>query len=490
MLRFDAIGLRYERSGVRGRTNATPEVLHDISFQLEPGAFRWLLGPSGAGKTSLLRLMYLAVRPTRGRLTLLGTDVTTAPRHALPPLRRRIGVVFQDFRLLPHLSAFDNVALPLRIAGRPEGQIRADVGELLRWVGLARHFDARPDALSGGEQQRVAIARAVITRPALLLADEPTGNLDDAQAERLMVLFKEMNRIGTTVIVATHNESLVSRHPARALHIAEGRLYAEDTVRVSARHTDDAWPGSTADMSIGDDPGQADWADPAHEPGVADWHAPSEAEWRDPAAADWQDPGEPASNNDTWHDPAYHGFADAPDGPAPGIPDPLPAQPDIPHPPGYQTTGPGVGQPGAYVRPDDGHDEPGYDPDPAFDPPYDDPGPVAPGYPGFPGHADYQPGTARFDAEQPEPYPSAHPSAVHPPVYPAPYDPEDHDPLDEHGFPDRAPPDPSSVVPGVQGSPDRLARGTMQGAESRAAAGQREPPGRYPLRHSGREYRP
>jgi cell division transport system ATP-binding protein len=224
MLRFEAVGLRYQRSGLRTGASAGPEVLHDISFRLEPGAFRWLLGPSGAGKTSLLRLLYLAVRPTRGRLTLLGTDVTTAPRRALPPLRRRIGVVFQDFRLLPHLSAFDNVALPLRIAGRPEGQIRADVGELLRWVGLSRHLEASPAELSGGEQQRVAIARAVITRPALLLADEPTGNLDDGQAERLMQLFKEMNRIGTTVIVATHNEALVERHPAPALHIFDGRL--------------------------------------------------------------------------------------------------------------------------------------------------------------------------------------------------------------------------------------------------------------------------
>lgn len=224
MLRFEAVGLRYERSGARTTAQASPEILRDINFRLEAGAFRWLLGPSGAGKTSLLRLLYLAVRPTRGRLTLLGTDVTAAPRRTLPPLRRRIGVVFQDFRLLPHLSAFDNVALPLRISGRPEGQIRADVGELLRWVGLSRHLDARPAELSGGEQQRVAIARAVITRPALLLADEPTGNLDDAQAERLMVLFKEMNRIGTTVIVATHNELLVARHPAAALHIANGRL--------------------------------------------------------------------------------------------------------------------------------------------------------------------------------------------------------------------------------------------------------------------------
>src|ERR1700689_1080656 len=158
MLRFEAVGLRYERSGVRASAPTGQEVLHDISFRLEPGAFRWLMGPSGAGKTRLLRLLYLAVRPTRGRLTLLETDVTTAPRRALPALRRRIGVVFQDFRLLPHLSAFDNVALPLRIAGRPEGQIRADVGELLRWVGLSRHLDTRPAELSGGGQQRVATA--------------------------------------------------------------------------------------------------------------------------------------------------------------------------------------------------------------------------------------------------------------------------------------------------------------------------------------------
>jgi cell division transport system ATP-binding protein len=224
MVRFESVGLRYSRTG---GGDAAPEVLHDISFTLPDGAFRWLLGPSGAGKTSLLRLMYLAVLPTSGRLSLLGTDIGRTSRQALPRLRRRIGVVFQDFRLLPHLTTFENVALPLRLIGRPERQVRADVTELLRWVGLARKLGVRPDELSGGEQQRVAIARAVIARPSLLLADEPTGNLDEEQAERLMQLLHELNRLGTTVIVASHNDALVDRHPAHAMRLAHGRLVHE-----------------------------------------------------------------------------------------------------------------------------------------------------------------------------------------------------------------------------------------------------------------------
>jgi cell division transport system ATP-binding protein len=227
MVRLERVGLRYGREG-------GPEVLREVSFAIPEGGFRWLLGPSGAGKTSLLRLLYLAVRPTQGRLTVLGTDIGRADRRALPLLRRQIGVVFQDFRLLPHLSAFDNVALPLRIAGRPEGQIRADASEMLRWVGLARKQEARPAELSGGEQQRVAIARAVVGRPTLLLADEPTGNLDEAQAERLVALLKEMNRLGTTVVVATHNDALVARHPARALRLEHGRLVGDGPVRVAS----------------------------------------------------------------------------------------------------------------------------------------------------------------------------------------------------------------------------------------------------------------
>ena len=221
MIRFDKVGLGY--GGSTGKVTG-PEVLHDLSFDIPKGVFRWLLGPSGAGKTSLLRLMYLAIRPTSGHLSVLGIDVGEARRRALPDLRRRIGVVFQDFRLLPHLSAYDNVALPLRIAGRPEGQIRADVTEILGWVGLTKKTGERPAALSGGEQQRVAIARAVVARPALLLADDPTGNLDDGQAERLMLLFQELNRVGTTIVVATHNDTLVARHAAPALRLDRGRI--------------------------------------------------------------------------------------------------------------------------------------------------------------------------------------------------------------------------------------------------------------------------
>jgi len=224
MVRFDGVGLTYGPTGSGIQAATGLEVLHDLSFVLPDGTFSWLLGPSGAGKTSMLRLMYLAIRPTRGRLAILGTDIESAERRLLPRVRRQIGVVFQDFRLMPHLSAFDNVALPLRIAGRPEGQIRADVGEMLRWVGLMKQASARPAELSGGEQQRVAIARAVIGRPSLLLADEPTGNLDEVQAERLMRLLKELNRLGTTVVVATHNDSLVGRHPAPALRLMRGRL--------------------------------------------------------------------------------------------------------------------------------------------------------------------------------------------------------------------------------------------------------------------------
>ena len=217
MVRFSAIGLRYPEG--RGQW-----ALSGLDFLLEGGSFTWLLGPSGAGKSSVLGLMHLALRPTSGRLEVLGQDVARLRRGALPALRRRIGVVFQDYRLLPHLSAFENVALPLRIQGVTESRLRADVTEMMRWVGLLERADAAPASLSGGEQQRLALARAVVARPALLVADEPTGNLDAVQARRVIALLREMHRLGTTVVVATHSEDLPAEFPAPMLRLAGGRL--------------------------------------------------------------------------------------------------------------------------------------------------------------------------------------------------------------------------------------------------------------------------
>lgn len=218
IVRFQNVGMRYGLGS---------EVLHDISFRLNAGSFHFLTGESGAGKSSLLRLMYLAHRPSRGLITLFGNDTSIAPRAALPPMRRRIGVVFQEFRLLDHLTALENVALPLRIAGAKEEDIRDHVKELLKWVELEDQIDARPPTLSGGQKQRVAIARAVIARPRLLLADEPTGNVDDRIAMRLMHLLEELNKVGTTVLIATHNDALVARFDHPRLHLSRGELVPE-----------------------------------------------------------------------------------------------------------------------------------------------------------------------------------------------------------------------------------------------------------------------
>lgn len=222
MVRFDDVSLSYARHG-QG-SGAAPEILHDLSFEIPDGGFLWLTGPSGAGKTSVLKLMTMAVPPTQGRVELLGTDIGRLTRREAALLRRRIGVVYQDFRLLGHLPVFDNVALPMRLARKSEAQIAKDVQDLLHWVGLMDKMRALPAELSGGEQQRVAIARAVVSRPKLLVADEPTGNLDDHQAERLMLLILALNRLGTTVVVATHNAALVARHQAPCLDMANGRL--------------------------------------------------------------------------------------------------------------------------------------------------------------------------------------------------------------------------------------------------------------------------
>ncbi|MDO7841387.1 cell division ATP-binding protein FtsE [Sphingomonas immobilis] len=217
IVQFENVGLRYGHG---------EETLSDVSFTLAGGAFYFLTGASGAGKTSLLKLLYLAQRPTRGAIRLFGEDAVTLPRGRLPGFRRRIGVVFQDFRLVPHLSSFDNIALPLRVSGVPEGDIEAPVREMLAWVGLEGKADARPPTLSGGEQQRVAIARAVIGRPEILVADEPTGNVDPDMAERLLHLFESLNRLGTTVVVATHDFHLLGRIPdAHMMRLDKGRLH-------------------------------------------------------------------------------------------------------------------------------------------------------------------------------------------------------------------------------------------------------------------------
>jgi cell division transport system ATP-binding protein len=217
IVQFDNVGLRY---------GTEKEVLSDLSFTLFPGSFYFLTGASGAGKTSMLKLLYLAQRPSRGVIRMFGTDVITLPRKRLPGFRRRIGVVFQDFRLVPHLSAFDNVALPLRVAGVKESELAQPVADMLEWVGLAQRSDARPATLSGGEQQRVAIARAVIGRPDILVADEPTGNVDPDMALKLLRLFEALNRLGTTVVVATHDLHLLKKVPqSLIMRLDKGRLH-------------------------------------------------------------------------------------------------------------------------------------------------------------------------------------------------------------------------------------------------------------------------
>ena len=214
-VQLDSVGLRYDDG---------PEILADVSLAIPHRSFHFLTGPSGAGKTSLLSLMYLAKRPTRGGLMVFGEDVTKANRARLAYLRRHLGVVFQDFRLLDHMSAFDNVALPLRIAGVGESVVQRNVSELLNWVGLEDYKNAHPAVLSGGQKQRVAIARAVVNRPKLILADEPTGNVDDTIAMRLMQLFVELHKLGASVIIATHNEPLVARFPFPRLHLDNGAV--------------------------------------------------------------------------------------------------------------------------------------------------------------------------------------------------------------------------------------------------------------------------
>ena len=220
LVRFNNVGLRYGMG---------PEVLRDLTFTIEPQSFQFLTGPSGAGKTTLLRLILLSLQPTRGFISLFGQDAAAIDKDQITALRRRIGVVFQDFRLLDHLTTYENVALPLRVQGRDEASYRAEVVELLGWVGLGDRMHVLPPVLSGGEKQRAAIARALIVRPELLLADEPTGNVDPSLARRLLRLFLELHRSGTSVVIATHDLGLMDQFDgARRLVLGDGRLHIYD----------------------------------------------------------------------------------------------------------------------------------------------------------------------------------------------------------------------------------------------------------------------
>lgn len=227
ILRLQRVGMRYGAAG--------EEVLHDVELTLAAGSFHFLIGPSGAGKTSLLRLLSLSHGPSRGIITLFGRDVSRLDREELAGLRRRIGVVFQDFRLLDHLSAFDNVALPLRINGASEEQISSYVSEMLGWLGLSDLIEAKPSQLSMGQRQLVAVARAVIVRPSLLLADEPTSNVDSGRSRRLMHLFLALNEMGTAVVLATHSEDLLRRHASfPVLRMEAGRLLRDEPAPAEA----------------------------------------------------------------------------------------------------------------------------------------------------------------------------------------------------------------------------------------------------------------
>jgi len=230
LIEFTNVGLRYGQG---------PEILKDLTFRIEPGSFHFLTGPSGSGKTSLLKLLLLSLKPTRGTVTMFGEDVSDLDQDRLLLMRRHIGIVFQEFRLLDHLTTFENVALPLRVLGQPEHHYRANVEELLDWVGLGERMHAHPALLSGGEKQRAAIARAVIGRPDILLADEPTGNLDPDLSVRLVTLFAELNRTGTTIILATHELTLLDNFafPRMVLHGGELVFHEQGQTAGEARRS-------------------------------------------------------------------------------------------------------------------------------------------------------------------------------------------------------------------------------------------------------------
>ncbi len=218
VIQFEHVSVRYNRG---------PEILYNIDLNLQPKSFTFLTGSSGAGKSTLLKLCYLSLKPSRGLVHLFGQDISLFTRQEKLTTKRRIGVIHQDFRLIDHLSVYENVALPLRVMEKSREEYSQDVTELLQWVGLGHKMDAKPQTLSGGEQQRAAIARAIIAKPDILIADEPTGNVDIGLGRRLLRLFSEMNRMGTTVLIATHDTALMQEISADILTIKEGQLLNE-----------------------------------------------------------------------------------------------------------------------------------------------------------------------------------------------------------------------------------------------------------------------
>lgn len=198
--------------------------LDDVNLEIYPGEFVFLVGHSGSGKTTLLNTMVRDVKPTSGRVLVAGQDLMRIKNRKVPFLRRQIGTVFQDFKLLPNKTAYENVAFALECIGKPRGVIRSQVPEVLRLVGLADQMDSYPDQLSGGEQQRVAVARAMVNRPPLLICDEPTGNLDPAISLGIMKLLERINRTGTTVVVATHDREMVDSMHRRVIALEAGHV--------------------------------------------------------------------------------------------------------------------------------------------------------------------------------------------------------------------------------------------------------------------------
>ncbi len=201
--------------------------LSDVSLHVAKGEFCYVTGPSGAGKTTLLRLIYGAIRPTAGKLLVGGVDVARLPRRRLPALRRNMGIVFQDFKLIPRRTVAENVGLALEVIGTPRELIQRRVAAVLGIVGLRGRGGEYPPTLSGGEQQRVAVARAIVNDPSIVLADEPTGNLDGAMAIEVMEILQAINLRGTTVLVATHDAALMKRFPYRVVRFEHGRKVSD-----------------------------------------------------------------------------------------------------------------------------------------------------------------------------------------------------------------------------------------------------------------------